>query len=192
MYTKVYFEGLRNYPSALLYYLLLFAKRMLYAFLFFTFLFILLFLEQISNYYFVLYYLWFLTFIMVVEWLWMYNLIIIWPFKSFSENRIAILNQFFILVICVWNIITLTPSFEKFNDSVINVMQYFHIVCFLPISYIIFILHYITIKIFYKKSTGDGSPRFWRQWNPNINFASEESFTPYMPIKPNRESADLS
>ena len=190
MYTKVYFERLRNNPSALLYYLLLFVKRMFYTVLFF----VILFLNPIRYYktsYYELFYGSFI-FIMSAEWLWMYYLIKIWPFKSFSENRIAILNQFFIIVICVWNIIVAVPMDKSLINSLIDVMKYFHIICFLPISYIIFIFHYITIKIFYKKSTGDGSPRFWRQRNPNINFASEESFTSYMPIEPSRELANLS
>ena len=190
MYSKVYFKRLRNNPSALLYYLLLFAKRMLYTFLVFTWIYFPFRFFNSTNSYEL--YIWFFIFIMSAEWFWMYYLIKIWPFKSFSENRIATLNQFFILVICVWSIITITLGFTSLIDILIDVMQYFHIVCFLPISYIIFWLHYITIKIFYKKSTGDGSPRFWKQRNPNINFASEESFTSYMPIEPNRESADLS
>ena len=127
---------------------------------------------------------------MIAEWLWMFYLIKVWPLKSFSENRIAILNQFFILVFWIWNIITRALAFEILL-YIFNVMEYFYMICFLPVSYIIFTLHYLVLKIFYKKSTGDGSPRFWKQRNPNINFASEASLTSYMPIEPNRESAYL-
>ena len=103
-YTKVYFERLRNNPSARLYYLLLFVKRMFYTFLFFTFIFLISFRSVSENYYNEVAS-WFFTFIICAEWLWMYYLIKIWPFKTFSENRISILNQFFILAICIWNMI---------------------------------------------------------------------------------------
>ena len=172
-----------------MYYFFLYIKLIFYAILSSLCLFV---AEYSQNYDLNNEFLWSIAIILSWEWWWLYYLIKTCPFQSFSENRIAILNQCFIVIICIWGFIALWLSSDSYSFSnYIDVIEYFNLICFLPISYIIFILHYIAIKIFYKKSTGDGSPRFWKQRNPNINFAAEESLTSYMPIEPNRESAYL-
>ena len=146
---KLYFEGLRNNPTALLYNTFYFIKQI--AYIIPTILLIISAKSYLLYEFKVLYVICFIAILFIEIW-WLYYLLITWPYKTYSENRIIIINQFIVLILIIWGLVTSILSSElQSNESILDIMEYIHIIWFMPTSYLLFMIHYLSLKILYIK-----------------------------------------
>ena len=128
----------------------------------------------------------FLFLVVLIEWSWLCYLVKAQPYRSFSENRILIVNQIVVVILGIWSsifwiIVLITYDFD--NDFLDNI-DWISWMWVLPISYTLFCFHYIFIKTCYKKKKNLIYPRFWKLKNPNRHYARDDSFTEYMAYNP--------
>ena len=186
--TDCYFEGLKNEPMSLLFNILNNFKKFSWSPI--IFLFILWYILKDSrdreSY---IFYLWLICSIFVIEASWFIYLIKVYPYKSLSANRILIIHQISILTFWIWGIINYTDGiyYGIFDDYLLVIIEYIRAIFILPLGYLFFFIHALIIKICYKKKAGIIYPKFWRIKNPNLHYASENSFTEYMAIDPYRK-----
>ena len=178
------FIGLQNTPLALLYNILNCSKRFL-TFLLLTLRFMWA-TSLVENDWSDVIALIFLLSIIFIEWCWLSYLIKVYPYNSFSANRILIANQ--MMVITLGTLSSLSIAFTIFtddaNNNFLDTIDEISAFWLLPVSYILFLIHYIFIKVCYKKKKNIMYPKFWKIKNPNRHFASQNSFTEYMAYNP--------
>ena len=187
--TDCYFEGLKNEPMSLLFNILNNFKR--FSWFPIVFLFILWYILKDSrdreSY---LFYLLLICSIFVIEVSWFIYLIKVYPYKSLSANRILIIHQISVLTFWIWGIINYIDGiyYGVFDDYLLIIIEYIRAIFILPLGYLFFFIHALIIKTCYKKKAGIIYPKFWRIKNPNLHYASENSFTEYMAIDPYRKA----
>ena len=132
--------------------------------------------------------------VVLIEWCWLCYLVKAQPYRSFSENRILIVNQILVVILGIWSsifwITVLIINIRSINllsdldNDFLDIIDLISWMWVLPISYTLFCFHYIFIKTCYKKKKNFMYPRFWKLKNPNRHYAREDSFTEYMAYNP--------
>ena len=180
-----YFEGLKNESDCLLFNILHNIKRFILLPIFIVFICFKISIDSrsLTSYFFY----WFLLlWVFVLETAWLYYLVRVYPYKSLSVNRILVSNQIIVLLFWWWGIATYIEAIFKneINNDLLFIIDYIRAILILPLSYLLFFIHFCIVKIWYVKKRNIILPRFWDPKNPNRFFGRKNSFTEYMPIDP--------